>query len=55
MIYQLHGFSDACNSAMACVVFLSQVDKSGQSSVAFVQGKSRVVLANQAGWVISRK
>ena len=26
-----------------------------QSCVAFIQGKSRVVLANQSGWVISRK
>ena len=35
-VYQIYDFSDASNSAMACVVCLRLVDKSGQSSVAFV-------------------
>ena len=55
VVYQLHGFSDASNSAIACVVYLRRVDGGDKPSVAFIQGKSRVVLANQTGWVISRK
>ena len=53
-VYQLHGFCDASNSAFSCVVYLRRV-VNGESQVAFVLGKSRLVLKYQANWVISRK
>ena len=53
-VYQLHGFCDASNSAFSCVVYLRRV-VNGESQVAFVLGKSRLVLTHQANWVISRK
>ena len=53
--YQLHGFSDASNSALSCVVYLRRVVEGRRSCVAIIQGKSRVVLVNQSNWVISRK
>ena len=52
--YQLHGFCDASDYAFSCVVYLRRV-VGDQSSVAFIQGKSRLVLSNQQSWVISRK
>ena len=42
-VYQLHGFCDASNSAFSCVVYLRRV-VNGESQVAFVLGKSRLVL-----------
>ena len=53
--YQFHGFSDASNSALSCVVYLRRVVEGRRSCVAFIPGKSRVVLVNQSNWVISRK
>ena len=53
--YQLHGFSDPSNSALSCVVYLRRVVEGRRSCVAFIQGKSRVVLVNQSNLVISRK
>ena len=55
ILYQLHGFCDASNSALSCVVYLRRVVKNSRSSVSFIQGKSKVVLSNQTNWVISRK
>ena len=52
--YQLHGFCDASNQALSCVVCLRRI-KNGRSCAAFVQGKAEVVLVNQTNWVISRK
>ena len=52
--YQLHGFYDASNQALSCVVYLRRIIN-GCSCVAFVQGKAKVVLVNQTNWVISRK
>jgi len=43
VVFQLHGFCDASNSAFACVIFLRRVCEDGSSCVAFVQGKSKVV------------
>ena len=34
--YQLHGFSDASNSALSCVVYLRRVVERGRSCVAFI-------------------
>ena len=48
------GFCDASDYAFSCVVYLRRV-VGDQSSVAFIQGKSRLVLSNQQSWVISRK
>ena len=53
-VYQLHGFCDASNSAFSCVVYLRRV-VNGELQVAFVLGKSRLVLTHQANWVISPK
>ena len=52
--FQLHGFCDASDHALSCVVYLRRV-VNGRSCVAFIQGKTRVVLVNQTNWVISRK
>ena len=52
--YQLHGFCDASNQALSCVVYLGRIIN-GHSFVAFVQGKAKVVLVNQTNYVISRK
>ena len=53
-VYQLHGFSDASNHALLCVIYLRRLT-GGSCSVGFVQGKSKIVTVNQANWVISRK
>ena len=52
--YQLHGFCDASNQALSCVVYLRRIIN-GRSCVAFVQGKAKVVWVNQTNWVILRK
>ena len=52
--FQLHTFCDASNSAFCCVVYLKSVGYN-KTVVKFLMGKSRVVLTNQSGWVISRK
>ena len=52
--YQLHGFSDASNDALACVVYLRRLI-GRRSNVAFVHGKSKLVLLSQTNWTISRK
>ena len=52
--YKLHGFCDASDYAFSCVVYLRRVVRN-QSSVAFIHGKSRLVLSNQQDWVIFRK
>ena len=52
--YHLHGFCDASNYAFSCVVYLRRL-VNGRSSVAFVQGKVKVVLITQTSWVILRK
>ena len=52
--YKLHGFCDASNCALSRVIYLRRV-VNGRSSVAFVQAKSKVILVDQANWVISRK
>ena len=52
--YQLHGFCDASNRALSCMIYLRRVID-GSSRVAFVQAKSKVILVGQANWVISRK
>ena len=51
---QLHGFCNASNQALSCVVYLRRIIN-GRSCVAFVQGKAKVVLVNQTNWVISCK
>ena len=53
-VYQLHGFCDASNLAFICDVYLRRV-VNGESQVAFVLGKSKLVLTHQANWVIARK
>ena len=53
-VNQLHGFCDASNSALCCVVYLRQV-VNGALQAVFVLGKSRLVLTHQANWVFSRK
>ena len=52
--YQLHGFCDASDQALSCVMYLRR-RVNGRSCVAFVQGEAKVVLVNQTNWVISRK
>ena len=54
VIYQLHGYCDASNHALSYVVYLRRL-VNGKLSVAFIQGKSKLVLANQKNRVISRK
>ena len=54
VVHQLHGFCDASNRAFSCVVYLRRM-VNGCSSVAFIQGKVKVVLVTQTNWVISRK
>ena len=49
--YQLHGFCDASNQALSCVVYLRRIIN-GRSCEAFVQGAAKVVLVNQTNWVI---
>ena len=53
-VYQLHGFCNASNVAFCCVVYLRRV-VNGESQVAFVFGKSRLVLTHQANWVLALK
>ena len=53
-LYQIHGFSDASNTAYCCVVYL-RCCVAGKSKVSFLLGKSRLVLTHQSNWVISRK
>ena len=52
--YQLHGFCDASNQSLSCVVYLRRIIN-GRSCVAFVQGKAKVVLVNQTNWIILHK
>ena len=52
--YQLHGFSDASNNALSCVVYLRRI-VNGKAAVSFVFGKSHEVLCHQSNWIISRK
>ena len=52
--YQLHGCCDASNYALSCVVYLRRL-VNRKLSVAFIPGKSKLVLANQRNWVKSRK
>ena len=54
VIYQLHGFCDASNTAFSCVIYLRRI-VNGRSDVSFILGKSRVVLSHQQNWVILRK
>jgi len=53
-VYQLHAFCDASDSAFSGVVYLRKI-VAGGAQVAFVLGRSRLVLTHQANWVISRK
>ena len=48
--YQIHGFSDASDTAYCCVVYL-RCWVAGKSKVSFLLGKSRVVLTHQSNWV----
>ena len=52
--FQLHGFCDASDSTFSCVIYLRCL-VNDKPSVSFVLGKSRVVLKQQANWIISRK
>ena len=52
--FQLHGFCDASNLAFSSVIYWRRV-VDGKSHVSFVLGKSKLVLAHQANWIISRK
>ena len=52
--FQLHGFCDASDHALSCVLYLRRF-VNGHSCVAFIQGKTGVVLVNQTNWVVSRK
>ena len=52
--FQLHGFCDASDSAFSCVIYL-QCLVYDKTSVNFIQGKCRLVLKQQANWIISRK
>ena len=52
--YQMHGISDASNDALLCVNYLRGL-MGRRSIVAFVHGKSKLVLLSQANWTISRK
>ena len=53
-MYQLHGFCDASNSAMSCVIYLRRI-VNGAFQMSFLLGKSRLALSNQSNWVISQK
>ena len=53
-VYQLHGFCHASDSAYSCVVYLRDLHE-GKSHINFVIGKSKLVLAHQKGWVVSRR
>ena len=52
--YQLHGFCDASNSALCCVVYLRSLADC-KPEVKFILGKSKLVLSHQTNWIISRK
>ena len=52
--YQLHEFSDASNDVLSCVVYLRRLIRR-RSNVAFVHGKSNLVLLSQPNWTIFRK
>ena len=54
VICKLHGFCNASNHAFSCVVYLRRLVNQ-KFSVAVIQGKSKLVTANQKIWVISRK
>ena len=53
-VFQLHGFCDASNRALSCVVYLRRLSP-GCPYVAFVYGKSKIITVNQVNWEISRK
>ena len=48
---QLHGFCDASNYALSCVVYLRRIVEDC-SDVGFLMGKSKVILKNQVNWII---
>ena len=50
----LHGFWDASDRALSCVIYLRRI-VDGKNSLAFIQGKVKVVSMSQASRVISRK
>ena len=52
--FQLHGSCDASNYALSCAVYLRCL-VNRKLIVAFIPGKSKLVLANQRNWVKSRK
>ena len=52
--YQLHGFCDASNSTLCCVVYLRSLADC-KPEVKFILGKSKLVLSHQTNWIISRK
>ena len=54
VIYQLHSFSDASNSAYGSVVFLRRL-VNGVASVSIVFGRSKEVLRHQESWPIAHK
>ena len=49
--FQLHGFCDASDRALSCVIYLRRI-VDGKNSLAFIQGKVKVVSMSQASWVI---
>ena len=52
--YQLHGFCNASNSALCCVVYLRSL-ADFKPEVKFILGNSKLVLSHQTNWIISRK
>ena len=52
--YQLHGFCDASDSALCCVVYFRSLADC-KTEVKFILGKSKLVLSHQTNWIISRK
>ena len=54
IVYELHGFCDASDSVLSCVIYLKRI-VNGHVCVSFIQGKAKVILVNQVNWVISRK
>ena len=52
--YHLHGFCDASNSALCCVIYLRSLADC-KPEVKFILGKSKLVLSHQTNWIISRK